>query len=438
MAPGYNDGLVYVSTVPLTATAAYPGGGVGTLWALDAKTGKKKWHFDTVPKGLWGDKKVNSGGGLWQPPSFDDKGFIYFGTGNPAPYPGTPQEPWGSSRPGPNLYTNSMVKLDATTGKMRVVLPADAARRLRLGLPGSAAADRRRRQGTGGRRRQVGRASSPSTPIAASRSGNARSAPTTATTTTTSTRCKANTRRSRPGELFPGVLGGVIAPMATDGKTIFVPVVNLSASVTASGQLGEGGAPSGELVAIDAASGQIVWNQEFSSAAVRGADGDQRRRLRDQLRRRRPRLRHRPTAANSGSEPCRPASTPASRSTATPSSPPPVWQAPKARYPKSSPSGWAAEEAQSGPGAVAGHAVPCGVPWRAKRSAGILLYRLGGGAAAAAAGPSRRARTGQRRDLGAWTIPKGEYEEGESPRDCALRELGEELGAAPETRPRGA
>ena len=36
-----------------------------------------------------------------------------------------------------------------------------------------------------------------------------------------------------------------------------------------------------------------------------------------------------------------------------------------------------------------------------------------------------------RRDLGAWTIPKGELEAGESAADCALRELGEELGAAP-------
>ncbi len=41
MAPGYQDGLVYVSTVPVTAEAAYEGGGVGTLWALDAKTGQE-------------------------------------------------------------------------------------------------------------------------------------------------------------------------------------------------------------------------------------------------------------------------------------------------------------------------------------------------------------------------------------------------------------
>ena len=70
MAPGYHEGPVYVSTVPTNPNAEYPAGGVGTLWALDAKTGKKTWHFDTVPKSLWGKPKVNSGGGLWYPPSF--------------------------------------------------------------------------------------------------------------------------------------------------------------------------------------------------------------------------------------------------------------------------------------------------------------------------------------------------------------------------------
>ena len=36
-----------------------------------------------------------------------------------------------------------------------------------------------------------------------------------------------------------------------------------------------------------------------------------------------------------------------------------------------------------------------------------------------------------KKDLGAWSIPKGECDDGEELRDCALRELGEELGAAP-------
>ena len=267
MAPGYSDGLVYVSTVPLTATAAYPGGGVGTLWALDAKTGNKKWHFDTVPKSLWGDKKVNSGGGLWQPPSFDGKGSIYFGTGNPAPYPGTPQEPWGSSRPGPNLYTNSLVKLDAADRQDGVVLPADPARHLRLGLPGPAAADQRRRQGAGGGSGQVGRRRRPRRQQRQAGLEASGRHPQRPRRRQPLRDARANTRRSSRAKCLPGVLGGVIAPMATDGKTIFVPVVNLAASITASGELGEGGSPpTGELVAIDAASGRIVWNQEFNSA----------------------------------------------------------------------------------------------------------------------------------------------------------------------------
>jgi outer membrane protein assembly factor BamB len=70
-----------------------------------------------------------------------------------------------------------------------------------------------------------------------------------------------------PGQVFPGTLGGVIAPMATDGKLIFVPVVDHPATLAASGELGEGASLIGELVALDAATGKVEWNQEFSSAA---------------------------------------------------------------------------------------------------------------------------------------------------------------------------
>src|SRR4029077_17545922 len=115
MAPGYHDGIVYVATVPGNNAKFYGGGGVGILWALEAKTGRKLWHFDTAPEDLWSGANagVNSGGGLWYTPAFDGQGAMYIGTANPAPFPGTDQFPWGSSRPGPNLYTDSIVKLDA-------------------------------------------------------------------------------------------------------------------------------------------------------------------------------------------------------------------------------------------------------------------------------------------------------------------------------------
>ncbi len=63
---------------------------------------------------LWGDPTVNSGGGLWDPPSFDSQGNLYIGIANPGPIgqTGWPSGyPWGTSRPGPDLYTDSVVKL---------------------------------------------------------------------------------------------------------------------------------------------------------------------------------------------------------------------------------------------------------------------------------------------------------------------------------------
>jgi predicted NUDIX family NTP pyrophosphohydrolase len=64
------------------------------------------------------------------------------------------------------------------------------------------------------------------------------------------------------------------------------------------------------------------------------------------------------------------------------------------------------------------------------RSAGILLVRR-----AAAGTEFLLVHPGgpywAKRDLGAWSIPKGEIEDGEEPRRCALRELEEELGSSP-------
>jgi glucose dehydrogenase len=111
MAPGYNHGTVYVSTVPSNATVGqYLPNAKGILWALNAATGAPQWSWDEVGN-LWGKPAINSGGGQWYPPSFDAQGNIYLGVGNPGPVFGVPGYPWGTSRPGPDLYTDSVVKL---------------------------------------------------------------------------------------------------------------------------------------------------------------------------------------------------------------------------------------------------------------------------------------------------------------------------------------
>ena len=120
MTPGYNHGTVYVSTVPVNPNKGqYLGGAKSTLWALNAATGAPEWSWDEV-QNLWGHPGLNSGGGLWDPPSFDRHGNIYIGIANPGPIGqgGWPSGyPWGTSRPGPDLYTDSVVKL-SPAGKL--------------------------------------------------------------------------------------------------------------------------------------------------------------------------------------------------------------------------------------------------------------------------------------------------------------------------------
>ena len=270
MAPGFHNGVVYVSTVPVNVAEFYGGGGVGTLWALDAKTGKKLWHWDTVPKDLWGNPGVNSGGGLWYPPAFDGKGSMYVGVGNPAPFPGTPNEPWGSSRPGPNLYSDALVKLDEKTGKVEwyyqvtphalydwdfqnpPILVDAGGRELVLGAGKSGivlALDAK--SGKPVWKKTVGKHNGHDDDGLLAMRGE-------------------TSKLKLPMLVYPGSLGGVIAPMATDGKNVYVPVINAPLEVTSQTERQEPGPLSGELVALDVKTGKLAWKHEFPTAVPFG------------------------------------------------------------------------------------------------------------------------------------------------------------------------
>lgn len=269
MSPGYHDGIVYVSTVPGNTTQFYKGEGVGVLWALEARTGRRLWHFDTVPENLWSSENVdiNTGGGLWYSPAFDEHGYMYVGTGNPGPFPGTSQFPWGSSRPGPNLYTDSIVKLNASTGQVKWYYqetPHDLYDRDLQDPPILAS--------VGGK--QV--------VIAAGKAGFVLALD--AETGKLLWRRSVGTHNGHdedgvfamkheysklhtPETVYPGLLGGVIAPMATNGSTVFVPVVNHSVTITSQTETEERSPMEGEVVALETATGAVKWTHKLPSAA---------------------------------------------------------------------------------------------------------------------------------------------------------------------------
>jgi PQQ-dependent dehydrogenase (methanol/ethanol family) len=97
-------------------------GSAGGEWALrgfvaayDAKTGDKKWQWwSTDPKTYSGDSWKGGGGTVWTTPAIDpQRGLVIFSTGNPNP------DLFGSSRKGDNLYTDSIVALDANSGTLK-------------------------------------------------------------------------------------------------------------------------------------------------------------------------------------------------------------------------------------------------------------------------------------------------------------------------------
>jgi len=116
-APLYYDGMV------IAAFAGGENGVRGRVKAYDAKDGHLIWTFYTIPgpgeigHDTWpkdSDAWKYGGATVWQTPAVDPElGLLYFTTGNPGP------DFNGRIRPGDNLFANSMVAIEAKTGKYR-------------------------------------------------------------------------------------------------------------------------------------------------------------------------------------------------------------------------------------------------------------------------------------------------------------------------------
>jgi alcohol dehydrogenase (cytochrome c) len=92
----------------------------GFLAAFDVSTGQQRWKFETIPgpgeagHETWeNDAWRTGGGGTWITGSYDPStDLIYWGVGNPSPSYS------GDGRPGDNLFTDSVVALHPSTGKL--------------------------------------------------------------------------------------------------------------------------------------------------------------------------------------------------------------------------------------------------------------------------------------------------------------------------------
>ena len=100
------------------------GGDYGTRGFIDAyraDTGERAWRFHTVPgpgepgNDTWAGESWKTGGGpAWITGTYDPElNRLYWGIGNPGP------TLHGDKRKGDNLYTNSVVALDADTGRLQ-------------------------------------------------------------------------------------------------------------------------------------------------------------------------------------------------------------------------------------------------------------------------------------------------------------------------------
>ncbi|HWV24708.1 MAG TPA: PQQ-binding-like beta-propeller repeat protein [Thermomicrobiales bacterium] len=266
MAPAIYDSTVYISTIPGSTSEFYNGGMRGIVHALDVSTGRVLWYFDTTTDNLWGNPKANSGGGLWHPPAIDADGNLYLGVANAAPYPGNADYPSGSGRPGDNDYADSLVRLNATTGGVDWFInikPHDLFDLDNQLSPVLADVDDVPMVFSSGKHGLV---------VAANReTGNE-------LWRTAVGQHKNDDTVDLPAdefiEVLPGTYGGVETPLAYADGVVFAPVFNMASWYNATGMDAsktDFGSATGNMVALNASTGEIIWDVEVPTGLLGGA-----------------------------------------------------------------------------------------------------------------------------------------------------------------------
>lgn len=237
-----------------TSTVGFAPGGRGALYALDQRTGRIRWRFDTI-RDPWRYPSAG-GGGAWYTPSLAPDGRLYVGISNPDPWGGTRQQPNGGIYPGPVPYTDALVALDSRTGRLLwydQVTKHDVrdydleASPIVVGnvVYGAGKAGRvvawNRLTGRRLWSRAVGTHLHDLGPLP-----------------------------PEPVRVCPGLWGGVLTPMAYAADRLFVPLVErcMPESSTRSAALQDAADGHGALVALSARTGRRLWTRFLGAPAT--------------------------------------------------------------------------------------------------------------------------------------------------------------------------
>jgi outer membrane protein assembly factor BamB len=261
--PQVADGRVYLAS----AYGSGPGGGV--LMALNAATGRSLWRFNTVLGPGRGVQALGVGsGGAWETPLVGSDGSVTFGIGNPYQSLGS-----AIAHPSRQLYTDSEVNLDAATGKLRwyfQAVPDDFSDHDLQASPISASIGGVPVIITGGKMGYVYALNAQTgallwkTPVGEHNGHDDDSV----------LALSHQLRIKLPYTILPGSLGGILSNMAVVGGSVYVATIDLPITFTSLKVVDGnkvGGAETGEVEALNLATGRVEWDTKVPSMPLGAA-----------------------------------------------------------------------------------------------------------------------------------------------------------------------
>jgi len=248
------------------------GKGGGILLALTASNGHELWKFNTMIGPEPGVRSLGLGaGGAWETPLVNTNGSVTFGIGNPYQSIGN-----AYSEPAKLLYSDSEVTLDAATGKLLwyyQAVPNDFKDYDMQASPISATEDGSPVVIGGGKMGYIYEMNASTgallwkTPVGIHNGHDNQSL--------NALKAKGKLTLKLPFTFLPGAFGGIVTNMAYADNTIYAAVMNLPIQFTAADQVDNGPpgkdiSESGDVVAVNASTGAVVWSTKVDGLP----DGD--------------------------------------------------------------------------------------------------------------------------------------------------------------------